>query len=586
MPPCTQNVASEAFADFIYQYNFSPPESVFQLTGSGCVDFVNREYAVIYTPLEEALPISVETYTYAAIPKLYALLDTTSMESSGIIRTFNQPSLALRGEGTMIGIIDTGIDYTNPLFQNPDGSSRVFGIWDQTLPDTKEFSENRGILTDSPLTSFLYGQEFTKEQLDLALTSEQPLEIVPSTDTDGHGTFLAGIAAGNEDPQLDFTGAAPDCALGIVKLKPAKQYLRDFYRLGDGAQAYQENDIMMGIKYLLTLAGRHQMPLIILLGLGTNSGSHNGTSPLAQYMRSLSNSLGFSIVVAGGNETGFHHHFLGNISQEEEFQDVEIRVGKGEAGFTLELWAGTPELYTVGFISPTGEQIQRIPIVLGRESRISFLLEPTIITVNYINAEVGSGNQLILIRFQSPTEGIWRIRVYHTLLITGIFHMWLPVRGFISDETIFLNSNPDTLITEPANTPTVITVSGYNHANNSIYIHSSRGFARDGSIKPDLAAPAVNVYGPGLSRAMKNTDLPPVMVQKTGTSVAAAHVAGAAANLITWALQTNQAAGASDISIKSYLVRGANRNPVYTYPNKEWGYGTLDLYQSFLRMRE
>ncbi|MFR5602224.1 MAG: S8 family peptidase [Lachnospiraceae bacterium] len=585
MSPCTSNVASEEYADFIFQYNYAPPETVFERVGTNCVDFINRDYAVVYPLLKDSLPLSLEKYAYASIPKLYALLDTTSMEASGIIRSFGQPSLNLRGKGTVIGFIDTGIDYRNPLFQNQDNTSRILGIWDQTLPADGGDSSNRGIQTELTSTTFLYGQEFVKEQIDLALASEDPLAIVPSTDTNGHGTFLAGIAAGGEAAEVDFIGAAPDCMLGIVKLKPAKQYLRDFYCLGDQAEAYQENDIMLGIKYLLGLAARHQMPLVILLGLGTNLGSHTGSSPLGQYLRALSNSLGLAVVVAGGNETGFHHHFYGNIASGNEFEDAEIRVAEGEAGFTAELWAQSPELYTIGFISPSGEQIPRVPVVLGQESRITFLLEPTVITVNYQNAEVGSGSQLIMMRFQNPSAGIWRIRVYNTLFISGQFHIWLPVRGFISDDTIFLKSNPNTTITEPGNAFAAITTAGYDHESGGIYIHSSRGFARDGRIKPELAAPGVDVYGPGLAPSAGDPSQL-YMVRRTGTSVAAAHVAGAAANLMTWALRNDPAAGISDVSIRSYLIRGANRNPVYTYPNREWGYGTLDLYQSFLRMRE
>ena len=157
---------------------------------------------------------------------------------------------------------------------------------------------------------------------------------------------------------------------------------------------------------------------------------------------------------------------------------MEIRVGPEESGrgFSLELWASTADTYSVGFVSPSGEIISRIPIIARNETSIPFLLEPTVITVNYQLIESGAGKQLIFMRFENPVTGIWRVRVYNTQYFTGEFNIWLPSEGLISDETVFLRPTPDTTITMPGNTGAPITVGAYNHLNNSIYIHSSRGF--------------------------------------------------------------------------------------------------------------
>lgn len=584
MPICSINPASEEYADFIVRHNNLFPEAIMENLGVSCVDYINQEYAVIYAPLEEVAPVTTDKYTYTAIPKLYTLMDTTSMEASGIIQTFQQPSLNFRGEGTMIGFIDTGIDYQNPLFRLADGSTRILGMWDQTLPEPiGTTAAPFGIPSEFSAMNFAYGQEFVKSQIDEALRSPEPLTVVPSTDTSGHGTFMAGIAAGGMSISEDFTGAAPSCSIGIVKLKPAKQYLRDFYLIPETAIAYQENDIMTGIKYLEILSVRHGLPLVIYIGLGTNYGSHDGTSPLGLVLADISGLVGVSAVLPAGNEAGLRHHYLGRILADQEYDDVEIRVARDERGFLLELWATEPELYTVGFLSPTGEVIDRLPIRLGGEISIPFTLEDTVITVNYRTSEMGSGSQFVLIRFDAPTAGIWHIRVYNTLFITGIYHMWLPVQGFINEDTFFLRADPDTTITEPANAPVPITVSTYNHQNNSIYIHSSRGYTRGGLIKPDLAAPGVSVYGPGLPPP--GSDNYP-MIRKTGSSIAAAHAAGAVANLFTWGIVRGNNTALSDASVRAYLIRGADRNPALTYPNREWGFGTLNLYQTFLRIRE
>ena len=161
--------------------------------------------------------------------------------------------------------------------------------------------------------------------------------------------------------------------------------------------------------------------------------------------------------------------------------------------------------------------------------------------------------------------------------------MWLPVQGFASPETIFLKPDPDTTITCPGNTALPITVGAYDHRDGSIYLHSSRGFAIDGQIKPDLAAPGVEVFGPS---SQLLPDGAPYLTRRTGTSVAAAHTAGAAASLLSWGIVEGNDPAMNSASVRGYLVRGADRSPAYTYPNREFGYGTLNLYQSFLQLRE
>ncbi len=154
--------------------------------------------------------------------------------------------------------------------------------------------------------------------------------------------------------------------------------------------------------------------------------------------------------------------------------------------------------------------------------------------------------------------------------------------GFLSKNTMFLRPDPDNTITDPGNASMPLTVSTYNHGNNSIYIHSSRGYTPDGRIKPDLAAPGVEVQGPALTPL--GADLR--FTRRTGSSVAAALTAGAVADLFTWGVTNNNNQALSGAAIKSMLIRGANRSQAFTYPNPTWGFGTLNLYQAFLRIRE
>ena len=563
--PCSYNVTSETTADFISTYS-ALPEQLSTMTGIECIDFISRQFAVLHIPLSDLeQPINFSYYTYSAIPKLYSLLDAGSMEASGILPASRIPAFGNRGRGVLIGFVDTGIDYQNPLFRKNDGTTRILGIWDQTL----------GNGTADPINGFraLYGTQYSREEIDLALASPDPLALVPSLDENGHGTFLASVAAGGEDQ--DFTGAAPEAAIAMVRLKPAKQYLREFYLIREGADAYQEDDIMMGISYLLHLARQFSMPLVVCLGLGTNQGSHMGKSPLGFYLDDVSIYAGTAIVTAAGNETGYGHHYRAVTRPEDSLQTVELNVGDADRGFSMEFWAQDVDIYRVGFISPTGEVVNPLPSS-GEENVIRFLVEQTEITVFSSIVNAATGSQMIFIRFKDPMPGIWNITVSSALSITGAFHIWLPSRGFLSDSTYFLRPDPDTLITGPGNTQYALTVSAYDHTTGGIYIHSSRGFSRSGQIKPELAAPGVSITGAGLHSGF---------VKKSGTSAAAAHAAGAAAVMLHWGILEQNDPYMSTSAIKTYLIRGAKRNPALTYPNREFGYGTLDLYQAFLERR-
>lgn len=573
---CTNSVASEDFADFIAPY-FTTPEEFIRSQGTDCIDFVNSTLAVVYVPLSTVTPSTYTSYTYSAVPKLYSLLDVTSMDAAGITAAGDLPVLNNQGAGVIVGFVDTGINYTDSLFRNVDGSTRIIGIWDQT--NNSDNSNNIENETAKPFSAFsaLYGTQYTAEEINLALNSDNPASIVPTRDENGHGTFLASIAAGNRDERAGFSGAAPQASIAMVKLKPAKQYLRDFYLIQDGADAYQENDIMMGVSYLYFLARKYSMPLVVCIPLGTNMGSHMGMSRLGQYLNQVSLSNGSAVITAAGNETGARHHFRAVMDASTDEVTAELRVGEREAGFSMELWAENMGVYTVGFISPTGEVAREISVPLRGENTVSFLLEQTQITIYTQIADASAGSQFIFMRFENPMSGIWRILIRNSLDIRETFHIWLPVRGFITDETYFLRPDPDTIITDPGNARYPITVTAYDHTKNSIYIHASRGYSLSGRIKPDLAAPGVNILGASVSGRR--------LTRMSGTSVSAAHLAGAAAILLNWGVLNANYPYLNTPVLKSIFVRGAQRNPALTYPNREFGYGTLNLYEAFLHLR-
>jgi hypothetical protein len=184
---------------------------------------------------------------------------------------------------------------------------------------------------------------------------------------------------------------------------------------------------------------------------------------------------------------------------------------------------------------------------------------------------------VIQIRFTTPNSGVWKIRVYNMYQIGGIYDIWLPISDFISQDTIFLKPSAEVTITDPANSKAVITVGAYNHKTNSIYINSGRGNSRRNAIKPTLVAPGVQIQGP------KNNTTS--YIARTGTSSACALTAGATACLFTWAITKGNMTSITGTLVQFYLIAGVRTNLDLTYPNKEWGYGSLDLYHVFEVLR-
>ena len=382
------------------------------------------------------------------------------------------------------------------------------------------------------------------------------------------------LAGGNIDDANDFTGIAPEARFIIVKLKQAKQYLRKFYRIPDKVPAFQENDIMLAMTYLGYKAGEVYTPLSVYLGLGTSSGDHNGDSPLSTVIKTLGSYRGVCISVAAGNEGNQGHHYLGNVDM-NRYEDVEIRVGENDEGFTLELWAVTPNLYSVAIISPSGEISDRVRPRSDHTITISYVLEPTTIYVSYENPETSTGNELVLMRFTTLISGVWRIRVYNETNSGSEYHMWLPISNFLSDDTYFLRPDPYITLVETGTAARAISTAAFNNKNNSIYIKSRRGYTLAGLIKPDIAAPGVNIYGP----VGKNS-----FGIKSGTSVAAAQTAGIAALLLEWGSVEGNRPKVNTTEIKTLLIRGATRSG-RNYPNQEWGYGGINIYGTFQSLR-
>ncbi len=566
---CKEKILSNEYADGVVDF---PVERVVRDTDDICYIPISDRYYAVYQNRAESSVLLGSTYQYQYIPKVYGLMqvqgagDNTVFDPSVLvesgIRQVQGPTLNLRGNGVIVAIIDTGIEYDNPAFLDANGRSRILAIWDQTIQ------------SGSPPEGLLFGTEYRREDIDRALSGQGTID---TTDTLRHGTIMAGIAAGSiVNGGSTYIGAAPEADIVIVKLKECKPYLREFYFIPENVPAYEENDIMLGLHYANRFAVEFRRPIVFCLGIGTNMGDHAGNSSLGRYLNNLALARSRAVVVSGGNEGSAGHHFTWQFPRREEervaYKDVEVRVAEGENGFLMEFWGNAPDVYNVSIRSPGGEMIP--PLRLGTEqvNSYDFVFESTIITVQSVLVEPGAGEEFILFRFDAPTPGIWTFRISTVgEVYNGTFHMWLPITDFLSDDTYFLEASPDTTLTEPAMAEEVISVSNYNSVNGSFYLESGRGFSRTGRIRPDLAAPGVNV--------------PTLYGTRTGSSLAAAITAGGAAQFMQWAVVEGNSPLADTREVKNYFIKGATRSPGENYPNREWGYGALNVLGAFERLR-
>lgn len=560
---CDNIIISEEYSDFIADFRLSPNE---ELTSSEiCYIEIDSIFTAVYIYNALVPPRSLDVYGYKVFVRLLGLLDIPSLEASGVIRLRNIPGLSLRGQSVMIGIIDTGIDYTHKAFINADGTTKIASIWDQTI-QSGNYPEG-----------LFYGTEYTRDQINAALQNADPRSIVPSTDDIGHGTYLAGVVAGNEDSENNFSGVVPDAEIIVVKLKPAKRRIREFYKVSYDTICYQENDIMLGVKYLLETAAKYNRPISICIGLGTSQGSHDEEGSLSAYLTSVAQMNGVSVSIGAGNEGISRHHYESIMPLEVNTESVELNVGPNETGLYLEIWGDSPNTFGMDIISPTGEYIPLIAPRIGERREVSFIFETTLINIYFQLVGSRTGAQLVILRFQNPTEGIWRIGIYKmnkTLPLN--FNIWLPISGFIGDETYFVKASPYTTLTSPGNVSLPIVATAYDYSNDNLFLNASRGFTRTGNIAPSLAAPGVNILGPKTGNNYTTG---------SGTSVAAAHTAGIAAMLLEWGVVRGNVEHMDGTDIKNLLIRGARRESIRTYPSREWGYGILDIFGVFENLR-
>lgn len=550
-----QKIVDENYYDLIISNVMIP----YYDTGDNITN-MNLRHSLAHIPVESQSPCSLGTYPYNAFPSVLTLSASISLEKSGVGTVQRNPYLALFGRGVIVAVIDTGIDYQHQTFLYNDGTTRILSIWDQTIQE------------GPPPEGFFYGTEYTREHINVALRSENPLSIVPSVDTNGHGTAIASVIAGKPNQDQSFSGVVPEAELLIVKLKPAKNNLKRIFFVPEEAECYQESDLIIGINYVISVSIRLNRPVAICIAMGTNQSSHDGRGATSYYTNFLAQQPQTGITITTGNEANKRRHYFKNITT-EPFRDVfELSVSENDKLFSIELWPFAPARLSVQIIAPNQESTEVVLPNFGECREFLFSNGQSGVWINNYIFEEETGDQLILMRFQNLVQGIWNIRVENLDNEAFSFHAWLPSGDLISEDTFFVNANPDTTITSPGNATYPLTVTAYNQFNDSILPESGRGYTRTGLVKPDISAPGFQ-----LPCAVPGNRYGTI----TGSGCAAAQAAGIVAMVFEWAVPRGNYTNITGNDVSRLLIRGAERNNAFTYPNNIWGYGQIEINRLF-----
>ncbi len=445
--------------------------------------------------------------------------------------------LGLSGAGVLVGILDSGIDYFHRDFRNEDGSTRILFLWDQVLEQ-------------------IYDEAQINEALNAPARGEGQV-TVPSVDVSGHGTAVAGIAAGNgRDSGGLYRGAAYGSSLIVVKLGTAQ------------AEGFpRTTQLMRALDFVLKKAVELGRPIAVNISIGNTYGSHDGTSLLETFMDEAAGFGRNVIVVGSGNEGGSAGHASGVLSEGRQ-AEILVSVAPYETSLSVQLWKAYADQFRVTLVAPSGEQLGPFSETLGPQRyRYRSAQGETRILVYYGKPSPYSRFQEIYLDFIPEQtyigSGIWRILLEPVKILSGQYDLWLPSHNLLNPSTRFLGASPDTTLTIPSTAGKAITVGAYDPSYQSYAQFSGRGYTRLNQVKPDLAAPGTNITAPAAGGGYERV---------TGTSFAAPFVTGAAALIMEWGIVKGNDPFLYGEKVKAYLQRGARQLPGFeTWPNPQLG---------------
>lgn len=496
-----------------------------------------NQYAVLIVPETLVDAVSQETVIeYVEKPKqLYFELQAGKAASciNAVQQGMNNP-FGLFGKGTIVAVIDTGIRAESMEFRNADGSTRILNIWDQTT-----------------------GTEYDRSQIDEVLQNEtKDTAGIPGADVLGHGTQVAAIACGS-------SGVAAQADILVVKLGLAAK--NGFPRT---------TQLMEALDYVVRKAIDYGKPLAVNISFGNNYGDHTGSSLLENFINDIADSWKCSICIGSGNEGLGAVHTGGTLTEDME-ETVELAVSSYETGLSIQIWKDYWDDIAVEIIAPSGRNLGRIQ----ENSRVSRIRYEDMELLTYFGEPSPFRiRQEIYIDMIPQTvyiqSGLWKFRLIPRSIRNGRYDMWLPAQGALNFGTGFTSPDSASTFTIPSAAAKAVTVGAYDAGTGSAAPFSGQGYIVEigGSlmVKPELAAPGVNVLVPSVSG----------MARVSGTSYATPFVTGSAALLMEWGIVRGNDAFLYGEKLKAYLIKGAEPLAGAAVPDTQTGWGRLCLKNS------
>ncbi|MEG0307136.1 MAG: S8 family peptidase [Clostridium sp.] len=550
-------------ANYLIEYHGNFKEQIDKVTYA-CGYIINDTLGIIAVPsnLLNKLLKDVPAIIFVDFRAMFILEDISPSYVDNINTIKVNPYLNLTGRGVVIGMVDSGIDYLNEEFIREDGTSRILNIWDQSVPNTNP--------------SLYIGETYSNEQINNAINAhkrrENPYEIVPSKDTIGHGTKTAGIiGARGYTPELQ--GIANDSDFVIVKLFESSNFKKqlDENQITPSPPVYNTSEVVSALEYLKDFSIISKKPMVIYLGVGSTEGSHDGLNMISRYLTSLGSIRGIALVAGVGNQGAAQGHTSGYIKNVGDIKIIELIIPREIKYFSFNIWVQKPNRASLTIISPTGESSNLIKSKIGKIHNFKFVFVNTETTVSYYTPEYFTGHEVINIIFGSIKPGIWQFQLLGDYISDGRYDIWLPPENTLPDGTKFLEPDPFITLTIPSTAINVVTVAYYGE-NNSLVSTSGKGFNSNNLINPDVATLGLNILTTKASGGITTI---------SGSSAAAAIAAGVCSLLLEWGIIHGNDTTMYSKKITSYLIYGAYRNPIFTYPNRDTGFGDLDLLGTF-----
>ena len=493
------------------------------------VELLGYNYAIITSDSIESIDnlVNYPQIEYVERPFILTTQDVQSFSRTGISRFKNTNGLT--GKGTIIGIIDSGIDYNLDVFKDEQGNSKILYYWDQSFPR-------------NPPEGFTHGTLYTNEDINKAIRREINIPISP---TSTHGTHVAGIAC----------QVANEANLIVVRVGSIQT---DVFS--------RSTEFMRAIKFILDKALELNMPVAINISYGSNEGSHRGLSLFEQYIDDMTSFWKNNIVVAAGNNADKGGHR--NIRLDNQQVEVEFVVGENEQILNVNVWPDFTDEFSLYLVNPSNLRSQEISLTSGE---IRNVLGGTRIRGYFYPISPYSLVRRLTIQMSSDNNispGIWKLVFTPINIVMGNVNIYLPTSEGISRDTRFLEANKNLTVTVPGTASKVITVGSFNSRTDTVSIFSGEGDISQNVLKPDLLAPGEDILSvlPGGS-----------VGALSGTSMATPHVTGVVALLMEWGIVNRNDLFFYSQKIRAFLIKEAKRNALYTYPNNSMGFGMLDL---------